>query len=120
MKAVAASVVRDGAPLRTINALRHQNKPGGFACVSCAWAKPERPHLAEFCENGAKATAWELTDKRADAAFFEQHTLAELRGWSDHDIEATGRLVEPMRYDASSDRYVPTTWDEAFAAIGSA
>lgn len=120
MKAVAASVVRDGAPLRTINALRHQNKPGGFACVSCAWAKPEKPHLAEFCENGAKATAWELTDKRADAAFFVRHTLAELRGWSDHDIEATGRLVAPMRYDASSDRYLPTTWDEAFAAIGSA
>ena len=33
-----------------------QNKPEGFACVSCAWAKPAEPHQVEFCENGAKAT----------------------------------------------------------------
>ena len=29
-----------------------------------------------------------------------------------------GRLTHPLRYDAASDRYVETTWDEAFAAIG--
>ena len=22
----------------------HQNKPHGFACVSCSWAKPAHPH----------------------------------------------------------------------------
>lgn len=120
LKAVAVSVVREGATLRTANALRQQNKPGGFACVSCAWAKSGKPHLAEFCENGAKATAWELTEKRADSAFFAQHAVTDLRGWSDHDIEATGRLLEPMRYDEASDRYMPTAWDEAFAAIGAA
>lgn len=119
LKAVTVSLVREGAVLRTANALRQQNKPGGFACVSCAWAKPAKPHLAEFCENGAKATAWELTDKRAGADFFAEHTVTELRGWSDHALEGQGRLVDPLRYDAASDRYVPTTWEEAFAAIGS-
>lgn len=119
LKAVTLSLVREGAVLRTANALRQQNKPGGFACVSCAWAKPAKPHLAEFCENGAKATAWELTDKRAGADFFAEHTVTELRGWSDHALEGQGRLVDPLRYDAASDRYVPTTWEEAFAAIGS-
>ena len=24
----------------TATIMRNQNKPGGFACVSCAWAKP--------------------------------------------------------------------------------
>ncbi|MGC3984281.1 MAG: FdhF/YdeP family oxidoreductase [Pseudorhodoferax sp.] len=118
IKAVAVSVVHEGAPLVTAKALRRQNKPGGFACVSCAWAKPAQPHLAEFCENGAKATAWELTDKRLGPDFFAAHSLAALRGWSDHALEAGGRLTHPMRYDAASDRYLAVGWDEAFAAIG--
>ncbi|MBN9409283.1 MAG: FdhF/YdeP family oxidoreductase [Burkholderiales bacterium] len=99
--------------------LARQNKPGGFACVSCAWAKPARSHLAEFCENGAKATFSELTSDRVDDAFFAKHTLTELRRWDDHHLEIQGRLTRPMRYDAASDCYVPATWDEAFTAIGS-
>jgi len=120
IKAVGVSIVREGTPLVTANALRKQNKPGGFSCVSCAWAKPAKPHLAEFCENGAKATAWELTDKRATNEFFATHTLTELRGWSDLELEGMGRLTEPLRYDAASDRYLPVSWDEAFAGIGRA
>jgi hypothetical protein len=42
----------------------HQNKPDGFACVSCSWAKPAHPHAIEACENGIKATASEITKKR--------------------------------------------------------
>ena len=41
----------------------HQNKVDGYACVGCAWAKPANPHPFEFCESGAKATAWEITSK---------------------------------------------------------
>jgi hypothetical protein len=63
--------------------LAHQNKPEGYMCVSCAWAKPAKPHPLEFCENGAKATAWEVTAKRADRAFFAAHTLSELETWRD-------------------------------------
>ncbi len=118
LKAVATSLLREEAVLSTSYALLKQNKPGGFSCVSCAWAKPARPHAAEFCENGAKATAWELTDKRLTPDFFEQHTVSELQAWSDHDLEAGGRLTEPLRWDASLDRYVATSWDEAFAHIG--
>ncbi|KQP18451.1 FdhF/YdeP family oxidoreductase [Pseudorhodoferax sp. Leaf267] len=118
IKAVAINVVREGAPLSTAQALLRQNKPDGFACVSCAWAKPAEPHTAEFCETGAKATAWELTDKRVQEDFLAAHPLATLRGWSDHELEGIGRLTTPLRYDADSDRYVPVGWDEAFAAIG--
>jgi molybdopterin-dependent oxidoreductase alpha subunit len=105
-------------PLKGARVLMKQNKPDGFACVSCAWAKPAEPHPAEFCEHGAKATAWELTADRCTPAFFEAHTLSELESWSDHELEATGRLTAPMRYDPATDKYVETGWDEAFAAIG--
>ena len=109
---------REQALRKAPAALMKQNKPKGFACVSCAWAKPGNPHALEFCENGAKATAWELTSLRTDADFFARHTLSELRGWSDYDLEQHGRLTHPLRYDAQIDQYVPTSWEEAYAAIG--
>lgn len=98
--------------------LSHQNKAGGMMCTSCAWAKPAKPHTFEFCENGAKATLWELDKARADRDFFQTHTLSELREWHDHDLEKSGRLTEPMKYDADSDRYLPASWEDAFAEIG--
>ena len=99
--------------------LAKQNKPGGFMCVSCSWAKPAEYHAFEFCENGAKATLWDLTTRRCTPEFFAGHTVTELRGWSDYDLEQTGRLTHPLRYDRATDRYVPCAWEEAFAAIGS-
>jgi molybdopterin-dependent oxidoreductase alpha subunit len=98
--------------------LLKQNKPDGFMCVSCSWAKPAKPHLAEFCENGAKATAWEITSKTVTPAFFAEHSLSELRNWSDHQLEEQGRLTTPMRYDAAQDKYVPVGWEQAFREIG--
>jgi molybdopterin-dependent oxidoreductase alpha subunit len=98
--------------------LLRQNKPDGFMCVSCSWAKPATPHPFEFCENGAKATAWEITSKTVTPEFFSQHTLTELRTWSDHQLEEQGRLTTPMRYDLASDKYLPVSWDEAFREIG--
>ncbi len=115
MAKVAAREHTSPAILKT---LMEQNRPDGFACVSCAWSKPAKEHLFEFCENGAKATIWEATPLRCTPEFFAAHTLAELRGWTDHDLEQQGRLTEPLRYDRASDKYVPCTWEEAFTAIG--
>ena len=98
--------------------LRRQNKPDGYACVSCAWGRPQKTHLAEFCENGAKATFSELTSDRVGADFFAAHTLAELRRWPDMALEQLGRLTEPLRWDPASDRYLPVAWETAFAEIG--
>src|ERR1700758_233130 len=98
--------------------LLKQNKPDGYMCVSCSWAKPAKPHPFEFCENGAKATAWEVTSKTVTPEFFSQHTLTELRTWSDHQLEERGRLTTPMRYDLATDKYLPVEWDEAFREIG--
>ncbi|QFY62795.1 FdhF/YdeP family oxidoreductase (plasmid) [Rhizobium grahamii] len=101
-----------------LETLKSQNKPGGFMCVSCAWPKPANYHPFEFCENGAKATLWESTSARCTPEFWKDHTVSELREWKDYDLEMTGRLTHPMRYDAQTDRYVEVGWEEAFAAIG--
>ncbi|GGJ83479.1 FdhF/YdeP family oxidoreductase [Pseudomonas matsuisoli] len=111
---------REGAPIEGTAALFKQNRPiSGFACVSCAWAKPGETRPLEFCENGAKATAWEVTSHRCDAEFFARHRVAELLNWSDYDLEQQGRLTQPMRWDAATDRYVPVDWQQALQDIGS-
>lgn len=118
LKSVAEVLLREKVPATGAEVMTRQNKPGGFMCVSCAWGKPAKPHPAEFCENGAKATAWEITRKRVDPDFFAKHTLAELEGWLDYDLEEAGRLTAPMRWDRATDKYVPVSWDEAFQEIG--
>lgn len=118
LQSVARHSVRQANVGTTRELLQHHNKPGGYMCTSCAWAKPAEPHMGEFCENGAKATFWELTSRRAEPSFFAEHPVSELLSWSDHDLENQGRLTHPMRYDAASDRYVATTWEEAFRSIG--
>jgi molybdopterin-dependent oxidoreductase alpha subunit len=118
LKSVGSILAREKAPLRTARELMRQNKVDGFMCVSCAWAKPADAHPFEFCENGAKATAWELTSETTGPDFFAEHTLTELLGWTDHELERHGRLTQPMRYDRATDTYMPCEWSEAFAAIG--
>ncbi|MCC2650357.1 MAG: formate dehydrogenase [Microvirga sp.] len=118
VRSVESILAKEGRLVSGNAILLKQNKPDGYACVSCAWAKPADPHPFEYCENGAKATAWELTTKRVTPEFFVKHTLSELRTWSDHDLEEAGRLTHPMRYDSASDTYVSVSWDEAFQEIG--
>ena len=118
MKGIAQTFGKEWNSPAIAATLLRQNKPDGFACVSCAWGKPAKPHPFEFCENGAKATLWELTPRRCTPDFFAKHTVTELRGWKDYDLEQQGRLTHPLRYDAATDKYVPCGWDEAFAAIG--
>ncbi len=99
-------------------ALSRQNKVDGFQCVSCAWPKPASPLPFEFCENGAKATAWEITAHRCTPDFFAAHSVTEMLSWDDYHLERAGRLTHPMRYDPASDRYRPVAWEAAFAEIG--
>ncbi|MDO5369526.1 FdhF/YdeP family oxidoreductase [Paracoccus sp. (in: a-proteobacteria)] len=120
MEGMARVIVGQPPSPAVLNTLRRQNKPDGHMCTSCAWAKPAKPHLAEFCENGAKATIWDLDARRCDPGVFERHGIDALREMSDHDLESLGRLTHPMRFDPSSGHYVGTTWDEAFQGIGAA
>jgi hypothetical protein len=48
-----ANFAQEHAVLGGLHLLPFQNKPNGYACVSCAWVKPAEPRPLEFCENGA-------------------------------------------------------------------
>nr|WP_187669327.1 FdhF/YdeP family oxidoreductase [Pseudomonas carbonaria] len=103
--------------LKNIRTLLKTNQHGGFDCPGCAWGEAPDSGRVNFCENGAKAVNWEATQRRVDAGFFARHSVGALRGQSDYWLEYQGRLTEPMRYDPASDRYVPVSWDDAFALI---
>lgn len=107
------SVIGKGA-----KALLAMNQPGGFKCPSCAFPDADERRKLEFCENGAKALAWEATEFRTGRELFARHTVTELMAQTDYWLEMQGRLTEPMRYDAATDHYVPCSWDDAFALIG--
>jgi len=120
LKGVAGALSDQATVIEGGRTLLSANQPEGFDCPGCAWPDPKHTSSFEFCENGAKAVAWEATTKRATPQVFERHTVSELLTWSNHAIEDLGRLTEPMAYDAASDRYRPISWDEAFARTGAA
>ncbi|MFM0323296.1 FdhF/YdeP family oxidoreductase [Caballeronia glebae] len=118
LKAVGEALEIQGVAVSGAQTLLHMNQPQGFDCPGCGWPDPKHPSPFEFCENGAKAVAWEATTLRCTPEFFAQHTVSELASWNDYDLEMVGRLTHPMVYEAGSDRYVPIDWDDAFALVG--
>ncbi|WP_226627647.1 FdhF/YdeP family oxidoreductase [Alloyangia pacifica] len=120
LKSVGKHLMGSGVPLRGAQTLLRANQEDGFDCPGCAWGDPEHRSSFEFCENGVKAVAWEATRARATPEFFAEHSVSELRSWSDYDLEHQGRLTEPMRYNAETDRYEAVSWETAFQGIGAA
>src|SRR5438477_12132610 len=95
-KSVARSLLRERVVASAPPALLRQNKPDGFACVSCAWAKPAEPHPPEFCEVAAKATTWDTTTRHVPDELFAAHTVRALETWADPQPAESGRLTRPM------------------------
>lgn len=120
LKAVAAVLKQQQVVIQGPKTLLKANQPDGFDCPGCAWPDPDHTSAFEFCENGAKAISWESTSKRANLEFFAQHSVVDLWGWSDFELEDVGRLTHPMIYDAQTDHYVEISWADAFSRIGEA
>jgi anaerobic selenocysteine-containing dehydrogenase len=118
LKAVAVAVRGQMAIVKETRGLLGMNQPHGFDCPGCAWPDPKHTSSFEFCENGAKAVAWEATAKWTTPEFFAAHTVSELWNWPDFDLENEGRLTHPMVYGRATDRYLPISWDVALAKIG--
>ena len=118
LHATAKALREQSIALKGSKALLSMNQPDGFDCPGCAWPDPRHTSSFEFCENGAKAVAFELTKRRVTRDFFASHSVSQLAEQSDYWLEEQGRLTEPMRYDPATDHYVPVSWDEAFGLIG--
>jgi molybdopterin-dependent oxidoreductase alpha subunit len=118
LQATSEALVEQGIAASGAATLLRMNQPEGFDCPGCAWPDPKHTSSFEFCENGAKAVAWEATVKRCTPEFFAGHTVEELKAWNDFDLEMQGRLTHPMVYDKASDKYVAVSWEDAFARIG--
>ncbi|MBO0359807.1 FdhF/YdeP family oxidoreductase [Hymenobacter sp. BT186] len=108
----------EGGMTRGTKALLGLNQKDGFDCSSCAWPDPDdHRSVAEFCENGAKATASDADDRSAGPDFFAKHTLTELSHLTDRDQNNTGRLTHPLVKRPGSDYYTRIEWPEAFQIV---
>jgi molybdopterin-dependent oxidoreductase alpha subunit len=118
-RSVSQVLERAGEPVEGFRALFVMNQEnGGFDCPGCAWPDdPDGLHL-DICENGVKHVTWELAPPKADREFFALHKVSELARWSDYDLEAVGRLAEPLSYNPETDKYEPISWGDAFALVG--
>ncbi|WP_396658589.1 FdhF/YdeP family oxidoreductase [Microbacterium sp.] len=102
---------------RSVQTLLKVNQKDGFDCPGCAWPEEDKRHVAEFCENGAKAVAEEATVRRVTPEFFAQHSLEELAGHDDWWLGQQGRLTHPMILDEGATHYRPISWDDALQTI---
>jgi molybdopterin-dependent oxidoreductase alpha subunit len=99
-------------------ALLDLNKIHGFDCQSCAWPSPDdHRHVAEFCENGAKALSDEGTLRRVTPEFFAKYSVHELLQKSDFWLNEQGRLTHPMILRDGSSHYEPISWEGAFSLL---
>jgi molybdopterin-dependent oxidoreductase alpha subunit len=102
---------------RTARTLLKVNQKDGFDCPGCAWPEGEKRHVAEFCENGAKAVAEEATLRRVTPEFFAAHPLPDLANRSGYWLGQQGRITRPMYLPEGADRYEPVSWERAFSII---
>ncbi|KGJ92887.1 FdhF/YdeP family oxidoreductase [Colwellia psychrerythraea] len=109
-------IIQSQQPQTNVKNLLKANQDKGFDCPGCAWGD-EKEGLLQFCENGAKAIAWESTSKKVNADFFAQHSLSQLQKQSDYWLEYQGRLTQPMKYNKNTDHYEPIDWQDAYQLI---
>jgi len=120
IQSVARAIWEETHVGRGVKTLFKINQPQGFDCPSCAWPDPdpeEVSKIAEYCENGAKAVAWESAAKKIDASFFQQYSIDALMQQSDHWLEKQGRLTQPMVLMPNATHYQPISWEDAFDLV---
>src|SRR2546423_2720366 len=117
IKETFVHAIRESATRNAV-ALAVVNHKGGFDCPSCAWPDPDGVrHPAEFCENGAKAIAWEATNRKVEPEFFAKHSIDELASHTEQWLGEQGRITHPMVLWRGSQNYQPISWPSAFGMI---
>src|SRR5947207_7783501 len=108
----------DASVVSGTRALLVLNQKDGIDCMSCAWPEPDgKRRIAEFCESGAKAVAWETDSRRVTPQFFEDFTVSELAKRSDFWLGQQGRITHPVVLREGAPCYEAISWDDAFKMI---
>jgi len=108
-----------GGLWKMYRALRSKN-----ACKTCALGMGgqkggmvnEAGRFPEFCKKSVQAMAADMQPAIAEE-FWQQHSIEQLRRMSPRELEAAGRLIDPVVCRRGSDHYTPIAWDEAYRLI---
>ncbi len=108
-----------GGVLRMFRALRSRN-----ACKTCALGMGgqrggmvnERGRFPEVCKKSVQAMAADLQG-RIPEPFFVEFDLDRLRGFSSRELEAAGRLTEPLYAGPLDSHYRKIDWSDALDRV---
>jgi molybdopterin-dependent oxidoreductase alpha subunit len=111
---------REAGGIRKLwRAMRSKN-----ACKTCALGMGgqrggmvnELGHFPEVCKKSLQAMVADMQGAiRGD--FWQRFSPRELQQLSPRELEACGRLVEPVLYTRETGRYTPISWDKALGRI---
>src|SRR5687768_4868084 len=108
-----------GGIFKLWRAMRSKN-----ACKTCALGMGgqrggmvnELGHFPEVCKKSLQAMVADMQGA-IRSEFWRRYSVRELQQLSPRELEACGRLVEPVRYTPESGRYTPISWEEAISRI---
>jgi molybdopterin-dependent oxidoreductase alpha subunit len=108
-----------GGVLKLWRAMRSKN-----ACKTCALGMGgqrggmvnEAGHFPEVCKKSLQAMVADMQGA-ISSDFWRRYSVRELKSLTPRELEACGRLVEPVRYIRDTFRYEPITWEAALGAI---
>jgi molybdopterin-dependent oxidoreductase alpha subunit len=128
-------VTQGGGWPSVVYTLRKAREAGGFfklgkamhsknACKTCALGMGgqkggmvnEAGHFPEFCKKSLQAMVADMQGSIA-SEFWSRVSIRELQRLTPRELEACGRLVEPVLATRGKDYYQPISWDEALKRI---
>ena len=94
------------------------------ACKTCALGMGgqaggmvnEAGHFPEVCKKSFQAMVADMQGA-VKPSFFETYSLPQLRAFTPHQLEHSGRLVQPVVLEKGSQHYRPIEWGEAMERI---
>jgi molybdopterin-dependent oxidoreductase alpha subunit len=117
--AYALRAAKRVGPLRLWRAMRSKN-----ACKTCALGMGgqlggmvnEAGRFPEVCKKSLQAMVADMQG-RIERRFFETYGRVELQSLSPLELEAAGRLTEPMILEPGQEHYRPASWEEALDLV---
>jgi molybdopterin-dependent oxidoreductase alpha subunit len=108
--------LESGGLWKFYRALRSRN-----ACKTCALGMGgqhggmvnEHGSFPEVCKKSIQAMAADM-QPAITADFWPKHPLRQMKHYSPRQMEMSGRLIQPLLYEAGAESYRTITWKEAF------